>query len=269
MKSMGLFRAAFFALMAAAVVGPSRTAFADKEGSTYRGKVRCSDKNMAEAFKRYFECRYLFILHPSTLPVIPGMKSPACLSAATQWDGEEEDLTTGRMTGSVKPMTGKLWAGSPSAWFATRPRWDARTDNADGFSGQARLAPRNADGSVAMGTRPTPFLIVTKAGDANVAINALVCSYERAPRIDGVEVRYDTQGPPIFVKESNGRIAHDAPKGTKLSLPVSNNTQSRNTVYFVYLESESKVHTIDFKLELPWVKRAPTSTWATTPNTTD
>ena len=221
MKSCTFRNAAIFAMLVTAGVAP-RQALADKEGTAYRGTVHCSDPAMTEMLKRHYDC--YVTAHITTFVDI---KTPGCEHRATNWEADYP--TSGKLVATHKP-----WGPKPSAWLST-----------------FRLVRRKtASGGSTFVADDTPQLIVTKGGASRAAVNALVCSFEDPPW--GKEAAKKL---PSVTKESAGRIEHDAAAGATLPLALSN-ARDKSTLYFVYLESESSMSSVDYKLSLPVVAAA-------------
>ncbi len=203
-----------WAVMAAVAGGPSRPAFADTEGSAYRGKIHCKDKDVSVILDRYVRCGWLDepVMSASIIPI----PKASCMTGAT-------NIRSGN-------GLGVSWrAPSQHAWFAT--------------SLKTETWPRWLDAP------NTPFATITKLWASKVAINALVCTYEFPGLMYWYLEDYRSK-PLVFVKETSGRMAHDATQGTTMRLALPNKPDA-TVVNLVYLESESALGLFKFQIEFP------------------
>ncbi len=257
MKSMGLFRAAFFALMAAAAIAPSRTAFADKEGSAYRGKTRCSDQTkLAEVVYKSRKCRNgvgKLRVDFADWPPLPSLETPklSCLNRPGSLSIDTEAYTSRPL---VDNASGKLSGVQSSAWIVADVRGTKMDKDGKYASTSSKIARIEAPN--------VPALTVTKTGSSQVAINVLVCplvfplSYYAAGNESGYGWAYE--GKPQFGKEISGRIEHDTAAGAKLRLALPNQRDA-DSIYVVYVESESRLHSVDYAVSMPLVAGTTTT----------
>ncbi len=240
---------AFLALMVTALIAPSGTALADKEGGTYRGKVHCTDLDALikvqlrlAACKRYDHRKeyYPFGSKESVdcvpMPLSHFMDMDKALSTSPNWAGSRES--------SIWKGSGKLLAGNQSAWMRSEVLatiYERPFGKIESRPKPVFLAPN------------VPFIAITKTSNSQVALNALICPLTGGEYYHGEEHQM-TSGPPtplVLGKEVSGRIPHDAAAGTRLQLALAVNRKT-STRYLVYLESES-LFPVDYTISIPTI----------------
>ncbi len=220
MSTSGLHVRAPIYLVALSLAAITTTAMADKEGSTYRGKAHCSDSAVLSIVTGKDRCLWdpKFDMSDCYLKYRTKVREDSFEAEGGASAKVQSDYG---LPYTPREATGKLGVGRTSVWLSG---WKWVGDDPTG---------------------PYKEVVIEKTGAGSAAVNVLVCSF------------YDQAGSKL-AKENAVRIPSDAPKGTKITLPITDET-SRIFFHLVNIASESWIRTFPYRVSMPMPKKQATT----------